>query len=226
MEEELKSEGSCLFCEKMISQREMGKHLGMHLSEMEKNDGGNGTKNYCHVVVDAGEMFLHLLVNGTAKMKLIDNFLRDIWLDCCGHLSCFGHKNFKISNKDIVEDIFVDRIKIYHDYDFGTTTRTYLKGLKNYQLRLKDDIVLLSRNQPLKLMCVTCKIKPAAFICTTCNYDDYSFFCEECAKKHEETCADFAEYGNMPVVNSPRMGECGYEGGSIDIERDGIYKVK
>jgi hypothetical protein len=24
----------------------------------------------------------------------------------------------------------------------------------------------------------------------------------------------------MPVVNSPRMGECGYEGGTIDIERD------
>jgi hypothetical protein len=27
----------------------------------------------------------------------------------------------------------------------------------------------------------------------------------------------------MPIVNSPRMGVCGYEGGTIDKERDGIY---
>jgi len=30
----------------------------------------------------------------------------------------------------------------------------------------------------------------------------------------------------MPIVNSPRMGVCGYEGGVIDIERDGVFLLK
>ena len=37
--------------------------------------------------------------------------------------------------------------------------------------------------------------------------------------------ADEFEYAGMPVVNSPRMGICGYEGGTIDTDRDGIYKM-
>jgi hypothetical protein len=28
------------------------------------------------------------------------------------------------------------------------------------------------------------------------------------------------------VVNSPRMGVCGYEGGSIDVKRDGVLKIR
>ncbi len=49
-------------------------------------------------------------------------------------------------------------------------------------------------------------------------------YCEECAIKHEATCEEFADYARMPIVNSPRMGVCGYEGGSIDKERDRAYK--
>jgi hypothetical protein len=48
-------------------------------------------------------------------------------------------------------------------------------------------------------------------------------FCEKCAKKHAKECEDFADgYTVMPVVNSPRMGVCAYEGGCIDTERDGV----
>ncbi|HDR51364.1 MAG TPA: hypothetical protein ENN90_07050 [Mariniphaga anaerophila] len=51
-----------------------------------------------------------------------------------------------------------------------------------------------------------------------------AFFCETCSEKHAEECEDFADYAEMPVVNSPRMGECGYDGGTIDLERDGPFK--
>jgi hypothetical protein len=224
MEEELKSEGKCLYCDKMFPQNEIGKHLAKHLSDKEKSDNNRTTQTFCHIVVDAGEYFIHLLVKGDASMKVIDSFLKDIWLECCGHMSGFGHNNFKVSMNHKVIDVFDTRIKIFHDYDYGTTTRVFLKGLKNYQLNLKEKIILLSRNEPLKLMCATCKKKPAVNICTTCNYDDYSFFCESCSEKHEKVCEDFADYSSMPIVNSPRMGECGYTGGVIDIERDGVYK--
>ena len=224
-EKELKTEGKCLYCNQMFSQFEIGKHLAKHLADMEKADAGIKTQTFCHVNVDAGEMFLHLLVKGNTTMKTIDSFLRNIWLECCGHLSDFGHNNYKVSMYQKVQDVFEPGVKIFHDYDYGTTTRVFLKGLKHYQLNIKESIVLLSRNEPLKLMCAICK-KPAVNLCTVCNYDKYSFFCESCSVEHENICEDFADYSCLPVVNSPRMGECGYIGGSIDLERDGVYKKK
>jgi hypothetical protein len=226
MEHELISEGKCLYCEDLFLQKEIGKHLAKHLAQMETKSVGTNPVNYVHIEVEAGEMFLHILVKGDAKMKIIDKFLRGIWLECCGHLSEFGHKDFKIKMNDLVEDVFQPRIKIYHDYDFGTTTRVILKAHKQYQLALKEQIILLSRNEPLKFMCNLCKKKPAVYLCSICWYETEAFYCEKCSKKHAETCEDFADYAEMPVVNSPRMGECGYTGGIIDIERDGVYKKK
>jgi CRISPR/Cas system-associated protein Cas10 (large subunit of type III CRISPR-Cas system) len=225
MKEEPKSVGRCLYCDTLFSQTEIGKHLAKHLGEMEKASAGKPQSNYCHIEVEAGEMFLHLLVKGDAPMKIIDGFLRDIWLECCGHLSGFGHKNFKIKMKDLVEDVFQPKIKIFHDYDFGTTTRVFLNAKKQYQLNLRDKIILLSRNEPLKLMCTVCKKKPAINLCAVCWYEGPAFYCAACSVKHAETCEDFADYAEMPVVNSPRMGECGYTGGRIDKARDGVYKM-
>ncbi len=223
MGEELNSEGKCLFCNETFSQKEMGKHVATHLKNMEKEDSVKTPETFCHIVVEADVMFLHLLVKGNATMKKIDTFLRKVWLECCGHLSGFGHKDFKISMTHKVLDVFETKVKIYHDYDYGSTTRVFLKGVNNYQLKLKEDIVLLSRNEPLKLMCSKCGNQAATNICTACNW---SFYCESCSTLHEKECGDFSDYANMPVVNSPRMGVCGYEGGQIDTERDGIYQKK
>ncbi len=225
-EEELKSEGECLYCKQIFSQKEIGKHLAKHLLEMDKKDAGKVAKPYFHIEVEAGEMFLHLLVKGDSKMEKIDSFLRNIWLECCGHMSEFGHKSFEVKMKQKVADVFESRVKIFHDYDFGTTTRVFLKGLKSYNLNLKEGLILMSRNEPLKIMCSSCKKEPAVNMCSTCCWEKDSFFCEACSEKHEEVCEDFADYSSMPVVNSPRMGECGYTGGSIDVERDGPYRGK
>jgi hypothetical protein len=223
MTEELKSEGKCLYCGKMFSQKEIGTHLAKHLAQMEKDSKGN-IVNYVHVEVEAGEIFLHILVKGEAQMKVIDKFLRNVWLECCGHLSAFGHKNFKVKMSHTVEDVFQPRIKIYHDYDFGTTTRIFLKSRRHYKLNLKEKIFLLSRNEPLKIMCSSCKKEPAVNLCTVCWYEKDAFFCETCSGKHAEECEDFDDYAQLPVVNSPRMGDCGYEGGVIDLERDKPFR--
>jgi len=219
----LPSEGKCLFCNERFSRKEIGKHLGKHLAGMEKTDSVIETNVYYHIVVESVEMFLHLLVKEDVKLKRIDKFLRDIWLECCGHLSEFGVNKSKIPMNQYVGNVFEPKIKIYHNYDFGSTTRVYLKCIKVFSLNLKDKLILLSRNEPLKFMCAVCKIKPAVNMCTYCNMDKYSFFCQDCSEKHSENCQKY-DYGYSPVVNSPRMGECGYMGGSIDLERDGYYK--
>ncbi len=227
MENELTSEGRCIYCSQIFGQKEIGKHLSHHLAQREKGSPGKTTGLYCHIEVQAGPYFLQLLVLADSKMKVIDRFLREIWLECCDHLSSFGHKDFKVKISDTIGDVFSPRIKIYHDYDFGTTTKVFLKGLKYYQVVETKKIVLLSRNEPLRIICGRCNEKPAVELCTVCidNYD-YSYFCEQCAEGHAEECEDFEDYARMPVVNSPRMGVCGYTGGSIDVECDSFYSVR
>lgn len=224
MEQELKSEGKCLFCEGVFSQQEIPKHLAGHLTKMEIESADNKTKPYFHIEVEAAEMFLHLLVKGNLTMKSIDLYLRKIWLECCGHMSGFVYKNNEVGMDERVEDVFQSRIKLFHDYDYGTTTRVFLNAHKHYHLKLSEKIILLSRNEPLKIMCTICNKKPAVNICSVCWWDEEAFYCENCSEKHAEICDDFVDYAALPIVNSPRMGECGYSGGVIDVERDRAYR--
>ena len=82
MEQELISKGKC---------------LAIHLMKMTKEDTGKSLENYCHIGMEAHDFFLQLLVRGDTSIINIDWFLRNIWLDCCGHLSQFGYKNYEIS---------------------------------------------------------------------------------------------------------------------------------
>jgi hypothetical protein len=223
---ELQSEGHCIFCNEYFSQKDINKHLATHLKTKEKEDKGKKTNGYNHIVVEADVMFLHLLVRSTCEMEEIDNFLRVIWLDCCGHMSGFHLKKGEIEMDDIVGNVLTPKTKISHDYDYGTTTRTFIKSIKVYDLDFDDDIVLLSRNESLKIMCSLCNTKPATVLCSVCLWESNAYFCKTCSKKHAKTCDDFEDYARMDVVNSPRMGECGYEGGSFDKKRDGAYKER
>jgi CRISPR/Cas system-associated protein Cas10 (large subunit of type III CRISPR-Cas system) len=226
MNQKIFSEGECCYCNQMIDQDQITKHLNMHLSNMQKEHSSLDTYTFCHISVEAGEMFLHLLVKGREPMKKIDNFLRAIWLDCCGHLSGFKHKMFKVKMSDKVQEVMEPRVKVLHEYDYGTTTTVQLTAHKHYQLFSKDAIQLLSRNEPLKFMCDSCKKEPAETLCSVCICEGQGFLCKKCSTTHSTQCPDFEDYARMPLVNSPRYGECGYEGGSIDIQRDGVWKPK
>ena len=62
MKEELSSEGKCLYCEQLLSQKEITKHLAKHLADKEKADEGLKTQTYCHIVVEADIMFLPIVI--------------------------------------------------------------------------------------------------------------------------------------------------------------------
>ena len=95
--------------------------------------------------------------------------------------------------------------------------------MNEYHIVDRTKILLLSRNEPLKILCHSCNTEPAESVCLLWHHDE-TMFCEDCAEKHEEECSDFEDYSAGIIVNSPRMGVCAYEGGSIDLERDGIWK--
>jgi len=244
MSKKIKSEGKCLFCGKMFAKAGINRHLKTHLDEKAEN----GSKGVSYLVKiesnpqwGAAPYFLSLWIDSTATMKNIDTFLRDIWLECCGHLSEFKMVTKKPSMNNLmlamydtnsvgggkiamskkVKDVFLrNDLKIDYDYDFGTTTSLQLTVIDTFPIKADQKIVLLSRNEPIVFICNKCKKEKATQLCSACIYETEAEFCDKCAKKHAEVCEDFADYAAMPIVNSPRMGVCGYTGGRIDKERD------
>lgn len=223
MTEELTSEGKCVYCNEVFTQNAIVKHLATHFKKQEKENRAEH-ENVYHLNVEADEMFLQVLVKGGASFKTLDTFLRKIWVECCGHLSDFHHKKFEIRMSDKFDMVLTPKLKFDYSYDYGSTTSFSIQVCGSYQIAQKENVLLLSRNEPLKILCRVCNKNRAVAICTIHMYEaDEYIFCEECASAHEDECSDFQDYARMPVVNSPRMGTCGYEGGSIDKHRDGTY---
>lgn len=217
----MKVQGECYICNKTFSKAGMTKHLKKHL----KDDGN--TKLY-HISVDGlyrPEYWLHIEIKANAKLKDLDQFLRDIWLECCGHLSAFeingvryhsDYFDFDLDPEARDMNVHLSKVlsvgmKFYHIYDFGTPTQLRLKVVGERMGKAKK-IRILARNEPPDIRC-ECG-KKARWICTQCfidNLGENCYFCNECAEEHE--CG---EDMLLPVVNSPRCGVCGYEGGAYD----------
>jgi hypothetical protein len=236
----INSVGKCLFCNKEFSKAAIGRHLGTHLTQKSK-EGTPGISYHIKIEEDTrgggSPYFLNLWVDGDITMNDIDDFLRAIWLECCGHMSGFTNpkekKGWVLFDEDEADelmetetkDMLSKGLKLKYDYDYGSTTKLILTVLEQYPVELPNGIELLSRNEPLEIMCDTCETEPATQICAVC-WNGPNTFCKKCAKKHAKTCDDFAEYAAMPVVNSPRMGVCAYTGGKIDKDRDGVFVKK
>jgi hypothetical protein len=72
----------------------------------------------------------------------------------------------------------------------------------------RDVVRLLARNDAPVWTCTECD-NAAVSLCSYCIDEDDTFLCEAHAEDHE--CGEEAM---LPVVNSPRMGVCGYSGGA------------
>lgn len=157
----------------------------------------------------AKDYWLFVDIPLTASLTSLDHFLRDIWLECCGHMSAFsskGHREMKNSRKF---STFEPGDQFLHEYDFGDTTETLITVVDRTRRKpQKAAVRLLARNIPFQFQCAACGA-PATDICTECIYEtDNPFYCAACAEKHEH------EEMLLPVTNSPRMGVCGYCGDS------------
>ena len=259
--EKLKSEGKCLFCGNSFSKSQIHRHLQKHLAdEVLHKQPGKSFLLKAEPNPDWGPSpyFLSLWVDGETKMEQLDDFLRQIWLECCGHMSSFTNPK-KRNSRDFFDFFEAEellekgKVKEYekvmeesrgevpmsrkakaaleknliliYQYDFGSTTELRVKVMHEFPVKAAAPLVLLSRNEAPEIFCEKCGKEAAVEICIVCyGYEAEGLFCKKCAKKHEKECDDFADYSAMPVVNSPRMGVCGYAGGSIDKNRDGIFK--
>lgn len=262
MDETITSEGKCLFCGKTFKSGGINRHLQTHFKKLVQGKE-NGLSFLLKIEPNirywpGSGYFLYVWVDGKTKMETIDGFLRDIWLECCGHLSAFRNPNRRsigmwdfFEAEELLEkgriteyenlmedatgevpmsrkaqDVFYKDLKLEYEYDFGSSTNLTVTTSAEVKCKAEKPIVLLSRNEPLEVYCQTCGKEPAVELCSIEDWEADYLFCSKCAKKHAKTCDDFADYAAMPVVNSPRMGVCGYVGGTIDLDRDKIVGLK
>ena len=201
--------------------------MGRHVDKcIERKAFGKTTENpkasLFHIVVQgryAPEYWLHLEVVANTKLKNLDSFLRNIWLECCGHLSAFNIGGRRYVS-DMAESEYEEKsmnVKIgsvlgpgmsfIHEYDFGTTTELALKVLSDREGEpMNKSIQIMARNNPPLIVCSLCG-KAATQVCAQCIYEGKGWLCDKCASEHE--CG---EEMLLPVVNSPRVGMCGYTG--------------
>lgn len=228
--EGLKNSGSCRFCSAEFSRQGMGRHLTSCPARVEsvRQITPKLKREIFHVCVSGKydvNQWLHLEVHSNAFLSALDIFLRDIWLECCGHLSSFEIDGIHYesapaapfdgfdfgyraqSTRIRTEKVLKPRLRFEYEYDFGSTTHLQLRVIER---RLgafpKEDVALIARNNPPTYLCVACNA-PATQICAQCGWTAEAWFCDLCAREH--ACG---EELFLPVVNSPRMGVCGYTG--------------
>jgi hypothetical protein len=220
MSDTSKIQGACVFCGSSMSRGGMSRHLsacGARKEAVRAADEQPGDREtLLHMLVQdagSGDFWLHLEMRGGATLKKLDAYLRTIWLECCGHLSQFSRGEWSGQTMGMarrVEDVLGDGGTLTHVYDFGSSSVTLVKAVDTRQGRplTKHPILLMARNKAPARICQDCG-EPATRLCLECVYEtDTPFLCEAHAASHPHD-----DYGEpMPLVNSPRLGICGYDG--------------
>ncbi len=181
------------------------------------------------------DYWLMIEISENATLKDLDYFIRDIWVECCGHLSAFEIDGIQYeaypcttyfwdeppkSMNHKLKNVFTVGQTATYEYDFGSTTELILR-VHNYRIgaRKKEKITILSRNNPLEILCSKCQKNKAQWIDSMRIYEEDPFWCEECLREMHRGEEDLDEDDEipeyfLPVCNSPRMGVCAYEGSS------------
>jgi transcription elongation factor Elf1 len=221
------TEGKCLFCGKTLSKLSIKKHLdkcNKRAEEYITEDVEKSERYFCILVqgYENPEYWIYIDMPSKSTLRVLDEFLRGIWLECCGHLSLFeidgqtfsSHPDREFGDRSMstkLENILGMGMQFKYEYDFGSTTTLKLKIVSEFNgKKRRKKVKLLARNDQPDIKCSYCE-KPAINVCCLCIYDGNGWVCHDCADKHE--CG---EEMLLPVVNSPRVGVCAYSGGFYD----------
>jgi transcription elongation factor Elf1 len=196
------STGNCYLCGASLSKSAMRNHL----FKLHGEDKGG---QECSLLKIEGlyqkDYWLYIDIPKKETLDELDYFLRQIWLECCGHMSAFLYpKHIEIDMNRRLES-FAAGDKFLHHYDFGTTTETAITIMgTTIRKKQKDSVRLLARNVPPVFQCKDCG-KQADFIYMGADDNwEMPFYCAKCGKKYDDML--------LPISNSPRMGSCGYSG--------------
>jgi len=203
-------EGECSSCGRLLSKGGMSRHL--------KSCLGPGKRLLIGVAAPRSPYWLNIAAAPTARLQDLDQLLRDVWLECCGHLSAFeiDGRSYESSVYDHgmgepaasmdarLSTVLGTAGTFKYMYDFGSTT--HLAGrVQGTVGGAGSGASVLARNLAPPWACDRCGA-PATTTCGSCG--EATCGCADTCRECDES---FEEMG-LPIVNSPRTGVCGYVG--------------
>jgi len=192
--------GNCFMCGKNAAKTAMKNHV--------LKEHNNGDEECCLIKAEGAynkDYWLFFSVPLSSTLSAVDDFLREIWCECCGHMSAFNSSGREVGKSKKLAT-FAKGDKLLYEYDFGSTTEILITITdKISRSKQRDKVLLLARNEPHGEICESCSA-PAVYE----NAWEGGYFCEPCYDDSQD------ETALMPIVNSPRSGACGYDG---DLDR-------
>lgn len=231
--------GKCYYCNKELTEKTIKRH-SKNCPHMMKiiNDEINNTKETRNQFIismknqyNSYEYCIYLSIDENLQLQHLDQFIRDVWVECCGHLSSFFIDKVKYDDNGnslyemniTLKDVLSVGTKFRYEYDFTNPTSIILEVVSKIEVsKIHSQIEILSRNNEKQYTCNNCNNK-AKF---RYNLLDY-FLCKKCANK-----IDFCMLEELLGIyfNSPRDGMCNYIGNkNYELEympgNNNVYKL-
>ena len=222
MAQRVRRSGRCGYCDGGFDVGSMTRHLSScrrrrcAVAEADRRRGRSAVLYHLRAQ-DAWrkDFWLDLEVIESASLGDLDQYLRRIWLECCGHLSMFSEsgwnsREFSLSAR--VPDVFDPGVQITHIYDYGDSSETLIRNVavrSGKPTAPVHPVALMARNVEPVDLCITCG-EQASWLCFECilEHDIWGTLCGPHSEIHPHS-----DYGDpVSLVNSPRMGMCGYSG--------------
>ena len=105
---------------------------------------------------DLAMYWMHLAVTSSTALTTLDQFLRNTWLECCGHLSAFVidgvryaidagmYDDWDMGEKSMrarLDKVLSPGQTCSYEYDYGTTTELKLKVITERQVAAKGNAI-------------------------------------------------------------------------------------
>jgi hypothetical protein len=212
--------GTCRLCDASYTGKGIARHLSACLckhSEHLLKLSNNGAGAFFHLQIRGKELpeyWMHIMVDARLNLEDLDRFLRDTWLECCGHLSAFFYRGQRLNMRTRLNEAFHSGRAFDYCYDFGKATELIVRVMAAYDGTVNgwQPLHILAQNNAPEILCSVCGKALAVKVCAACLREGKGWLCEFCADAHP--CG---EEIILPVLNSPRTGRCGYDGKRINL---------
>lgn len=153
----------------------IAKHLQTCKKRVNLYEKAEKTEKYFELLLYGAynkDYWLIIQIKENATLDDLDRFIRDIWVECCGHLSVFeidgvsyerepdddfGWGEPAKSTNHTLKQVLTTGMIFNYEYDFGSTTEIMVKVLDHYSAQKQNEkVVILSRNNPPEFACSIC----------------------------------------------------------------------
>ena len=153
----------------------IAKHLQTCKKRVDLYEKAEKTEKYFELLLYGAynkDYWLIIQIKENATLDDLDRFIRDIWVECCGHLSVFeidgvsyerepdddfGWGEPAKSTNHTLKQVLTTGMIFNYEYDFGSTTEIMVKVLDHYSAQKQNEkVVILSRNNPPEFACSIC----------------------------------------------------------------------